>query len=146
MEASAPSAPAASANPALEGRTKPAVKPNDFDESGWPDEREEKEGAGASLEYEAEGSGEDLYQPTLGRPRRRIFKTVTAAIVLFTVGSVMLWLGVRSLYTDKDRAIAMLVLGALMFIPGSYASFIVLGSCLRWPGYRVEDLPSYDDE
>jgi Transmembrane proteins 230/134 len=133
----------ASSNPVLDARfsrTTPARRPNDFDDSGWPEERE------VSGEFDAPGSGSDLYEPAIGRPRRRFVKTITAAVLLFTVGSVMLWLGVKNLYVDKDRAIAMLVLGGLMFIPGSYASFILLGSWLQWAGYRAEDLPSYDDD
>jgi len=76
---------------------------------------------------------------------RTIIKTVTAAIVLFVIGSVMLWLGVRTLPSDRDRAIGMLVTGSLAFIPGSYACWVLLGAALRWPGYSYDQLPSYDD-
>lgn len=115
-----------------------ATKPNDFDESGWPDE--------GGKEYDAQGlANDDVYDPSTGKPKKRIVKTVTAAIVLFTVGSIMIWLGTKNLYVDRERAIAMLVLGSLMFIPGSYASFILFGAWRRWAGYRYEDLPSYDD-
>ena len=79
------------------------------------------------------------------RPRR-MWRTITAALGLFTIGSVMLWLGTRALGVDSERATALLVLGGLTFLPGSYASWVLLGSWLRWRGYRAEDLPSYDEE
>ena len=84
--------------------------------------------------------------PQTGLQRgKRIIKTVTAAVLLFAVGSIMLWLGLTTLPTDKDRAIGMLVIGGLAFLPGSYATFILLGAWCRWDGYRYGDLPSYDD-
>jgi hypothetical protein len=80
-----------------------------------------------------------------GTRGRTIIKTVTAAVVLFVLGSVMLWLGVRTLPNDRDRAIGMLVTGSLAFIPGSYACWVLVGACMRWPGYSYDQLPSYDD-
>ena len=79
------------------------------------------------------------------RPRC-LWRTIMAAILLFLVGSVMLWLGSEALRSgDREKALALLVLGGLTFLPGSYASAVVLGAALGWRGYRVEDLPSYDD-
>ena len=31
------------------------------------------------------------------------------------------------------------------FIPGSYASYILVGACRGWKGYHYGDVPSYDD-
>lgn len=78
------------------------------------------------------------------RPRS-MKKTITAAVLLFLVGSLMLYYGVQALSTDKDRAISMLVIGTLTFLPGSYASWIIFGSCMGWRGYDMTELPSYDD-
>ena len=84
--------------------------------------------------------------PPPPRPPRRVFRTTLAALLLFALGSVMLWLGVTSLRSgERDRGIAMCAIGGLTFLPGAYASWVVLGDALRWRGYRVEDLPSYDD-
>lgn len=44
-----------------------------------------------------------------------------------------------------DRGLSMVVLGSLMFIPGSYASFILYGSWRGWHGYEYSMIPSYDD-
>lgn len=87
--------------------------------------------------------------------RRRIWKTVTAAITLFAIGSVMLYLGVGAYNegrapggreSEKERGLAMIIVGAIAFLPGSYASFILLGSALGWEGYTYDSLPSYDDD
>jgi hypothetical protein len=64
---------------------------------------------------------------------------------LFTLGSVMLAYGVPELNRDKDRGIAMVVLGSIAFLPGVYACWVLLGAYLRWPGYSYDQLPSYDE-
>lgn len=76
---------------------------------------------------------------------RKMKKTITAAVLLFLTGSLMLYFGVQLLPTEKDRAIGMLVTGSLAFLPGTYASWIILGSWLGWRGYDMHELPSYDD-
>ena len=58
---------------------------------------------------------------------------------------VMLVFGVRSLREDYDRAVAMIVLGSLTFIPGSYSTYILYGAWRKWPHYRWDSVPSYDD-
>lgn len=73
-------------------------------------------------------------------------KTITAAITLFLAGSLLLFYGVQALPSEKDRAIGMLVTGSLAFIPGSYASWIILGSYMGWRGYDMHELPSYDQD
>ena len=70
------------------------------------------------------------------RPRKKMIKTLCAAVLLFTVGSIMLWLGVLSLYSDFDRAVAMLVLGSIMFMPGLYACTVLYGAWQGWHNYR----------
>ena len=44
-----------------------------------------------------------------------------------------------------DRGLSMIVLGSLMFIPGSYASLVLYGSWRGWHGYEYSMIPSYDD-
>ena len=36
-------------------------------------------------------------------------------------------------------------IGGLMFLPGSYASWILYGAWKRWPGYEFHQVPSYDE-
>ena len=80
-------------------------------------------------------------------PPRRVTRTVLAAVVLFTVGSLFLVYGVHALATaaDYDRGVAMVVIGTITFLPGIYACTVIAGTLLGWPGYDVRDLPSYDD-
>jgi hypothetical protein len=88
------------------------------------------------------GSDDDRDKPF--RPRSMRY-TIGAAVALFTVGSLMLYYGVLALPTEKDRAIGMLVTGALAFIPGSYATWTIFGAWMGWRGYDMHELPSYDE-
>lgn len=81
-------------------------------------------------------------------------RTTLAAVGMLVVGSIFLSLGVVTFLTnlmgskgeDRDRGLAMIVLGSLMFIPGSYASCILYGAYRGWPGYEYSQVPSYDDD
>jgi hypothetical protein len=58
---------------------------------------------------------------------------------------LMLYYGVQVLAGERDRGIAMIVVGALSFIPGSYAVWNLYGAWRGWSGYSYDHLPSYDD-
>lgn len=81
-------------------------------------------------------------------------KTTLAALGMLLVGSVFLILGITTFLTslmgskaeDRDRGLAMVVLGSLMFIPGSYASCVLYGAYRGWPGYEYNQIPSYDED
>ena len=81
-------------------------------------------------------------------------KTTVAAVGMLVVGSIFLALGIVTFLTnvmgsksdDRDRGLAMIVLGSLMFIPGSYASCVLYGAYRGWPGYEYSQVPSYDDD
>jgi len=81
-------------------------------------------------------------------------RTTLAAVGMLVVGSIFLVLGIVTFLTnamgnkadDRDRGTAMIVLGSLMFIPGSYASCILYGAYRGWPGYEYSQVPSYDDD
>lgn len=81
-------------------------------------------------------------------------KTTLAAVGMLLVGSVFLILGITTFLTslmgtkaeDRDRGLAMVVLGSLMFIPGSYASCVLYGAYRGWPGYEYNQIPSYDED
>jgi len=77
-------------------------------------------------------------------PPRRVTKTVLAALLLFATGSLMLYFGVQALPLERDRGLAMICTGAIAFIPGAYATLVIVGTLLGWRGYDVHDLPSYD--
>lgn len=76
-------------------------------------------------------------------------KTTLAALLMLCVGTILLCvgLGIRW-HTDpkeKERGLALIILGTLLFIPGSYASFQLYGAWAGWPGYSYAYIPSYDD-
>ena len=73
---------------------------------------------------------------------RKMIKTFCAAVSLFTLGSVMLWLGVTNLYKDYDRAVAMISLGTIAFLPGSYACVVFFGAWQGWYNYRYGARPA----
>jgi len=90
------------------------------------------------------------------RPRA-VWRTVTAAVLFFVTGSLMLYYGVLDVRAAaaggagadpqaRERGLAMLVVGALTFLPGSYAVAVLVGARLGWPGYSFDSLPSYDEE
>lgn len=131
-EAGSPSSPAASTGVNIAPTEPSGLRRRRDDDDKWPVDDPDDE--------------ELKVDPQTGLRRgKRIIKTVTAAILLFTVGSIMLWLGIKNLNVDKDRAVGMIVVGSLAFLPGSYATFILIGAWCRWDGYRYSDLPSYDD-
>lgn len=79
------------------------------------------------------------------RLERRLY-TVAAAIGLFTLGTVLLYIGLKLLYEgDSDRGTTLTILGSITFLPGSWASWNLYGSFQRWPGYDFSDVPSYDE-
>ena len=78
-------------------------------------------------------------------------KTTLAAIVMLVLGSTFLLIGTSYYWAhfrdmDGDKGLAMIVLGALMFIPGSYASVVLFGAWRGWRGYQYSQVPSYDEE
>ena len=77
------------------------------------------------------------------------FYTTLAAIIMLSVGTVFLGLGVMYLYNDGwqrwGEHVSVLLLGSLLFIPGSYSSLILYGSWVGWCGYSYDQVPSYDD-
>ena len=81
------------------------------------------------------------------RRRRVPPRTCTAAILLFTFGTILVLSGLNVMYNgERSRGVQIVVIGGLMFIPGSYASWILFGAWYRWPGYEFHQVPSYDSD
>ena len=76
--------------------------------------------------------------------------TTAAAVFMLVAGSAFLITGLyiyfSNLRVGSDRGLAMVLLGFLMFTPGSYASFVLYGAYRGWTGYDYSQIPSYDDE
>mmetsp|Transcript_10080 Transcript_10080/g.15554 ORF Transcript_10080/g.15554 Transcript_10080/m.15554 type:complete len:105 (+) Transcript_10080:116-430(+) len=65
-------------------------------------------------------------------------------IILFTFGAVITW-GKFAQKKERERGLAMLVIGAITLLPGSYATVMLYGAFVGWPGYDYSAIPSYDD-
>jgi hypothetical protein len=76
--------------------------------------------------------------------------TTAAAVFMLIAGTAFLTTGLyiyfSNLRVGSDRGLAMVLLGFLMFTPGSYASFVLYGAYSGWTGYDYSQIPSYDDE
>ena len=76
-------------------------------------------------------------------------RTTFAAIIMLVLGTVFLSIGLSiylgSTLSAADRGLSLIVLGSIMFIPGSYASMIIFGTWRGWHGYDYSQIPSYDD-
>ena len=87
----------------------------------------------------------DHYRPPWGK-KPFPWRTISAAILLFTLGTILLVRGVNEVtYYDGERGRSMIILGSICFMPGSYASYLLWGAYRRWPGYKWNHVPSYDD-
>lgn len=94
--------------------------------------------------------------PNQGWKRKFPAKTFALALFLFLTGSALIVGGVFLLGTDFERAIALLVLGCVCFLPGSYATYTFYKAFKKAPGYDVNSrmlkavcphraVPSLDD-
>ena len=74
-------------------------------------------------------------------------KTTLAAIIFFVFGFSFLISGIVIYFTStkSEKGITFILLGGLMFLPGSYASYILLGTFLGWEDFSYSQIPSYDD-
>ena len=79
------------------------------------------------------------------------YKSIMLAIVLFTIGTVLLVVGsllVSGIWVPAeyaDRTIPVLILGCIAFIPGSYHTYIAWASYRQYEGYSYSQIPSFDD-
>ncbi|TMW69808.1 hypothetical protein Poli38472_001964 [Pythium oligandrum] len=79
------------------------------------------------------------------RKKKFPIRTGIAAIVLFTLGSVLIWVSTRIGLDGEQRGLSFFILGLIAFIPGSYATVQLYGSFKGWKGYDYSQIPSYDD-
>ena len=60
------------------------------------------------------------------------------------IGSLLVTGYIAEEYTD--RTYPLIILGALMFIPGAYHSYVAYYAFKGCEGYSFEDIPAYDDD
>lgn len=91
-----------------------------------------------------------LRRAPLGLERNLPPRTTLCALFMLVGGTVFLITGLSIfLSQDKkigDRGFSMILLGGLMFIPGSYASVVLYGAYRGWDGYDYSQIPSYDED
>lgn len=83
-------------------------------------------------------------------PPRAPVKAIVLAVFLFVVGSVMIVLGSLMLagvigVDFGDRAVPLLVIGTVCFLPGFYNLGIVYLAWRGYHGYSYADIPTYND-
>lgn len=63
-------------------------------------------------------------------------KTVAAAFFLFFCGVIFVVVGnVIYFHSEENRGMSMIIVGALMLVPGTYGMVLVYGSMRGWRGY-----------
>jgi hypothetical protein len=62
--------------------------------------------------------------------------------VLFITGATIYW---SSTGEEKNsQGLDILIVSAILLLPGSYAVYILYGVWKRWPGFSFHQIPSYD--
>ncbi|GLD95671.1 hypothetical protein PINS_up019536 [Pythium insidiosum] len=79
------------------------------------------------------------------RRKRFPVRTGIAALSLFTLGSILIYVSTLFGLDDESRGLSFFILGLIAFIPGSYATVQLYGSYKGWKGYDYSQIPSYDD-
>ncbi|KAI8056472.1 hypothetical protein BDF21DRAFT_430880 [Thamnidium elegans] len=78
------------------------------------------------------------------------WNAIGLAVLLFVVGGVLLTIGILvkigQITSDVwlARGTAFIVLGSLMFIPGSYHLYIAYYAYYKYPGYDFNLIPDWD--
>ncbi|XP_066586777.1 transmembrane protein 230-like isoform X2 [Prorops nasuta] len=69
------------------------------------------------------------------------WKAITLAALLFVGGTIMLIMG-SLIYSDRMWPV--IILGALMFIPGAYHMRVAILAYRKVPGYSFDDIPEFE--
>lgn len=83
-------------------------------------------------------------------PKCRVpWRAIMFALFLFVNGTLVLLYSAFNLFDTEDsearsRSTALLVLGLLMFIPGSYHVALAYLSYKEYPGYSFDDILDFD--
>ena len=75
------------------------------------------------------------------------YKTILIAFIFLCVGSVLLWLGINELLeTGATEAWEKIILGSILFIPGSFHSFLAFMAIKGVDGYDYEHLTVFEND
>ncbi|KAM6224593.1 transmembrane protein 230-like [Rhynchocyon petersi] len=83
-------------------------------------------------------------------PPKISYKAIALATVLFLIGAFLIIIGSLLLagYISKvgaDRAVPVLIIGILVFLPGFYHLRIAYYASKGYRGYSYDDIPDLDD-
>ncbi|MBZ3887442.1 Transmembrane protein 230 [Sciurus carolinensis] len=83
-------------------------------------------------------------------PPKIPYKALALATVLFLIGAFLIIIGslLLSGYLSKagaDRAVPVLIIGILVFLPGFYHLRIAYYASKGYQGYSYDDIPDFDD-
>eukprot|EP00053_Salpingoeca_punica_P015986 m.149098 g.149098 ORF g.149098 m.149098 type:complete len:112 (-) comp16848_c1_seq5:776-1111(-) len=94
---------------------------------------------------------DDFIDEQFVQPEPRVpTKSIMYAIALFVVGSLLLTIGLLTYLekidsNDPDKWLAMIIIGSLMFIPGSYHTYLAYYAWQQYPGFSYADIPDIDN-
>ncbi|XP_075063488.1 transmembrane protein 230 [Mixophyes fleayi] len=82
-------------------------------------------------------------------PPKIPYKAIALATVLFLIGTLLIVIGAL-LFTGhinggNERAIPILIIGILVFLPGFYHLRIAYYASKGYRGYSYDDIPDFDD-
>ena len=84
----------------------------------------------------------NLERDNVGYNRREFLVTAIGSFILLTVGFSMLCTGMVWVSTNHKGYTIFLILGAMLFLPGSYGSYHVIGILMGWRGFEYEAILS----
>ena len=76
------------------------------------------------------------------------YKTIAMALLFFVVGTLFLWLGIMDLHSTGSisESYEKILLGLIMFIPGSYHTVLAFMACRKADGWNYKDLHTFENE
>ncbi|XP_029644814.1 transmembrane protein 230 isoform X1 [Octopus sinensis] len=107
-------------------------------------------GSGSARYQRLSKSDDGFVDMQFEKPPSKIpYKAIALATALFAVGTLLISIGALLLTGHisseyADRTWPLLILGALMFIPGSYHVMIAYYAYKGYEGYSFEDIPDFD--
>jgi hypothetical protein len=84
------------------------------------------------------------------RERLPGWRTITSAIVFLLAGVIMFITGAVYRWTSDgtekhNQGMDLLIVGGILLLPGMYATTVLIGAYLGWPGYSYNQVPSMDN-
>ena len=76
------------------------------------------------------------------------YKTILVAFLFLIGGTIFMYLGLEELLTTGSisESYEKILLGLIMFIPGSYHSFLAFMACRKAEGWNYDDLTTFESD